>query len=133
MFETIQREEIQRRLESGEAMTLVEALPARYYQDRHLPGAINIPHDEIEERAAERLPDKSAFIVVYCAAIRLSQPIPWIVWVTAMCMNMWRARKTGKAPACHSKPEQKQHATRHETIAGKRRPSRAPFLCFTPV
>ncbi len=68
MFETIQREEIQRRLESGEAMTLVEALPARYYQDRHLPGAINIPHDEIEERAAERLPDKSAFIVVYCAS-----------------------------------------------------------------
>jgi len=47
---------------------LVEALPARYYEDGHLPGAINIPHDEVDALAPSLLPDRDAFIVVYCAS-----------------------------------------------------------------
>ena len=31
------------------------------------PGALNIPHDEVRAKAPEMLPDKNAFIVVYCA------------------------------------------------------------------
>jgi rhodanese-related sulfurtransferase len=50
-----------------DAVTIVEALPAEYYEDAHLPGAINLPHSTVRERAAELLPDKDAAIVVYCA------------------------------------------------------------------
>lgn len=63
----ISREELKARLNSGASLTLVEALPRRYYEAGHLPGAVNIPHDEIAERAAVELPDKQAMIVVYCA------------------------------------------------------------------
>ena len=49
------------------AVTVVEALPAQYYEDRHLPGAINVPHDDVEELAPQLLPDKDAAIVTYCS------------------------------------------------------------------
>lgn len=64
----ITREQLKARLDAGTATTLIEALPARYYQQAHLPGAINIPHDEIRAVAATQLPDKTATIVVYCAS-----------------------------------------------------------------
>jgi rhodanese-related sulfurtransferase len=47
---------------------VIEALPEQYYRQSHIPGAINIPHDEVDARAAELLPDKRAEIVVYCAS-----------------------------------------------------------------
>ncbi|HEY6674631.1 MAG TPA: rhodanese-like domain-containing protein, partial [Rubrobacteraceae bacterium] len=37
-----------------------------YYRHSHLPGAINVPVDELGERAPELLPDKHAEIIVYC-------------------------------------------------------------------
>ena len=43
------------------------ARPA-YFEDAHLPGAINIPHDRVDELAPRLLPDKTARIVVYCAS-----------------------------------------------------------------
>ena len=67
MFRQIKREEIERHLAAHTPITLVEALPEKYYRDGHLPGAINLPHDQVRHRAAELLPDKQAFIVVYCA------------------------------------------------------------------
>jgi rhodanese-related sulfurtransferase len=38
-----------------------------YYRKAHLPGAINIPHDRVDELAPRLLPDETAAIVVYCA------------------------------------------------------------------
>jgi rhodanese-related sulfurtransferase len=66
MVPTITRDEVQRRLADGN-VTLVEALPASNYEDAHLPGAINLPHDEVDTLAPALLPDKQAEIVVYCA------------------------------------------------------------------
>lgn len=68
MFKTITREALVAAMEQGRPFTLIEALPARYYLDRHLPGAINIPHDEIESHASQLPQDKAAMIVVYCAS-----------------------------------------------------------------
>lgn len=68
MTETISREEIRTRLDSGEPITLVEALPPGYFDDNHLPGAINIPHDQVRKLAPVLLPDKAALIAVYCAS-----------------------------------------------------------------
>jgi len=67
MFRHITRQEIQQHLAAKTPMILVEALPEKYYRDGHLPGAVNLPHDQVRQRAAEILPDRSAFIVVYCA------------------------------------------------------------------
>ena len=66
MIETIARAELRDLIEAG-AVTVVEALPAMYYEDAHLPGAINIPHTEVRDLAPALLPDKDAAIVVYCA------------------------------------------------------------------
>jgi len=49
-------------------MTLIEALPKKYFASGHLPGAVNIPHDEIRQKAPETLADTAALIVVYCAS-----------------------------------------------------------------
>jgi rhodanese-related sulfurtransferase len=67
MTQTITRQDLKAILDAGEPITLIEALPSRYYQAGHLPGAINIPHDEIRERAASVLSNKEQAIVVYCA------------------------------------------------------------------
>ena len=61
----IDRNELQHTLER---VTLVEALPEKYYRDVHLPGARHLPHDQVRELAPRVLPDRSAEIVVYCAS-----------------------------------------------------------------
>ncbi len=67
MITEITREELKAKLHRGEDLVLVETLGTRYYEDAHLPGAINIPHTEVEDLAPAMLPDKSAEIVVYCS------------------------------------------------------------------
>ena len=64
---TISREELKAKLDRGEQVTLVETLGSVYYEDAHLPGAINIPHTEVDELAPSLLPDKAAQVVVYCS------------------------------------------------------------------
>lgn len=68
MTKTITREAIKEKLDNKAPITIIEALPQKYFESEHLPGAINIPHDEIQARAPVLLPDKEAFIVVYCAS-----------------------------------------------------------------
>jgi rhodanese-related sulfurtransferase len=68
MHRTITLDELRARLAGPTPPTLVEALPATYYDGGHLPGAINIPHDEVDALAAGLLPDRDAPIVVYCAS-----------------------------------------------------------------
>jgi rhodanese-related sulfurtransferase len=63
----ITRDEIKSLLDEGRSVTLVEALPEKYWKHSHLPGAINIPHDRTRELAPQLLPDKDTLIVVYCA------------------------------------------------------------------
>lgn len=67
MHRTITRQEIERHLAARDPMTLIEALPEKYYRDGHLPGAVHLPHDQVRQLAPARLPDKDAFVVVYCA------------------------------------------------------------------
>jgi len=68
MVETITREDLKAKLDQGAKLTLVEALPETYYADKHLPGAVNIPHDRVDALAPDLLPDRAAEIVVYCAS-----------------------------------------------------------------
>jgi rhodanese-related sulfurtransferase len=64
----IDRDTVQRKLQSSSAPTLVEALPEKYWRDWHLPGAKHLPHDRVRKLASVLLPDRSAEIVVYCAS-----------------------------------------------------------------
>jgi rhodanese-related sulfurtransferase len=48
-------------------LILVEALPPMQYQAAHLPGAVNIPIDQVETLTPTLLPDKDAAIAVYCS------------------------------------------------------------------
>jgi len=68
MTKTITREQIKEKLDAKDQMTIIEALPKKYFDAEHLPGALNIPHDEIQAHVPNMLPDKEAFIVVYCAS-----------------------------------------------------------------
>jgi rhodanese-related sulfurtransferase len=67
MASKITLEELRAELASGAPVTLVEALPEPYYRKEHLPGAINVPHDRVDELAGTLMPNKDATIVVYCA------------------------------------------------------------------
>ena len=64
---TISRDELKRLLDEDAAVTVVEALGPMYYEDAHLPGAVNIPHDQVDALAPVLLPDKAAKVVVYCS------------------------------------------------------------------
>ncbi len=70
MNATITRKELEHRLLSAVRPTLIEALPEKYYVDKHLPTALNMPHDRVDALAPALLPDKSVEIVVYCANIQ---------------------------------------------------------------
>jgi rhodanese-related sulfurtransferase len=61
----ITREELQRAMADGDVVVL-EALPQSYYEAEHLPGAKNMPLDDIDNLAAALVPDRSTPIVTYC-------------------------------------------------------------------
>ncbi len=63
---TITREEVEAMIDAGDAIVL-EALPPAHWEQGHLPGALNLPHDRVDELAPVIVPDKSTPIIVYCA------------------------------------------------------------------
>ena len=67
MVATILRDELKTKIDRGEQFLLVETLPAASYHHAHLPGAINLPPDQVKQLAPILLPNKAADIVVYCA------------------------------------------------------------------
>jgi rhodanese-related sulfurtransferase len=63
----ISRDELLRKIERSDEFTLVDALPPMSYAVSRLPGAINIPPEQVDELAPRRIPDPRTDIVVYCA------------------------------------------------------------------
>jgi rhodanese-related sulfurtransferase len=61
----ITRDELKAKMDRGDDFVLVEALSQKHYRSSHLPGAINLPYEFVDE-AEKVLPDKRAEIVVYC-------------------------------------------------------------------
>lgn len=68
MTKTVDLDQLKSLIANGNAPVLIEALPEKYFLDGHLPGARHLPHDEVKEKAAQVVPDKSVPIVVYCAS-----------------------------------------------------------------
>jgi rhodanese-related sulfurtransferase len=63
----IGRVELRQKLESGDELVLVDALPPIAFAASRLPGAINIPPDSVDGMAELRIPDRETEVVVYCA------------------------------------------------------------------
>ena len=68
MTNTISRDELKQKIDRKDDFFRVETLPATAYHHAHLPGAINLPPDQVASGAAKLIPNKSADIVVYCAS-----------------------------------------------------------------
>ena len=68
MNKIVARNQLQARLAANPALVLLEALPEKYYNDWHLPGARHFPHDQARALAPDVVPEKDAEIVVYCAS-----------------------------------------------------------------
>jgi rhodanese-related sulfurtransferase len=65
---TITRDALKQKIDRNDNFKLVETLAKVAYEHEHLPGAINLPPDQVTTLAPQLLPDKNAEIVVYCAS-----------------------------------------------------------------
>jgi rhodanese-related sulfurtransferase len=64
----VSRDDLWQKIQSGDAFVLVDALPQMSYARSHLPGAISMPPEWVDERAARRIPDPNTEVVVYCTS-----------------------------------------------------------------
>ena len=64
----ISRDELKSKIDRKGKFALVETLPRATYDHVHLPGAVNLPLDQVQTLALKLLPDKAAEIIVYCAS-----------------------------------------------------------------
>ena len=60
-------DELKERLDRGEPLVLVDVREADEWRQGHIPGAIHLPRGFLEMQAEQKLPDKDAPIVCYCA------------------------------------------------------------------
>ncbi|HSB12374.1 MAG TPA: rhodanese-like domain-containing protein [Blastocatellia bacterium] len=65
MVGTISRDELTEKIARHDNFRLVEVLPEAEYHEAHLPGAINLPPEQVTRLAPKRLRDRDAEIVVY--------------------------------------------------------------------
>ncbi len=63
----IATEELHALLEGGGGLVLVDALSPISYAGAHLPGAVNIPPERVDDLAPRRIPAPDTPVVVYCA------------------------------------------------------------------
>ncbi len=64
----IEWEELRGKIQEGERFVLVDALPPMSFAHSHLPGAVNLPPERVDDLwVARRIPDRDVEIVVYCA------------------------------------------------------------------
>ena len=73
MYKQITQDEAKRIMDSEEEHIILDVREQEEFAEGHIPGAILIPHTEIEDKAKDLLPDKNAQILVYCRSGRRSK------------------------------------------------------------
>jgi rhodanese-related sulfurtransferase len=64
-------EELHRKLtDRADRFYLIDTLPHDSYVNRHLPGALSLPLEELAADAAEVIPEKDVEVITYCASPR---------------------------------------------------------------
>jgi rhodanese-related sulfurtransferase len=96
-MKTISLQAILSALDEGRPPTFVEALPKQYFDQGHLPRALNINVGEVKDKAPTALPDKRAPIVVYCASASCTNSDQVALQLTALGYTDVAVFKGGKA------------------------------------
>jgi rhodanese-related sulfurtransferase len=65
---TITRDELCEKIERGDDFVLIDALAPMSFAHSHLPGAINLPPEWVDDRGPRRIPDLDTDVVVYCSS-----------------------------------------------------------------
>ena len=65
-YERISMEQAAEYMEYEQGYALVDARTREEYAEGHIPGAVCIPNEEIEELAPKLLPDCEQMVYVYC-------------------------------------------------------------------
>jgi len=63
----ISLDELKRRIEAKEGYTIVDVREKEEYRGGFIPGAVSVPRGYLEQNIENRVPDKNAKIVTYCA------------------------------------------------------------------
>lgn len=62
----ISQTEMMQRIEAGHEQLILDVRSPEEYAEGHVPGAINIPHDQLSSRVAEIGSHKNKDVVLYC-------------------------------------------------------------------
>lgn len=73
VYVNITAEEAKEIMDAEEGYIVLDVRTQEEYDEGHIPGAIQISHDEIEEKAEGMLPDKDQLLLVYCRSGRRSK------------------------------------------------------------
>ena len=65
-YKQISQEEAKEIMDSMKEFVILDVRTKEEYDEKHIPGAVLIPNEEILERAEAELPDKEMTILVYC-------------------------------------------------------------------
>lgn len=65
-YKRISAEDAKKMLDENPDAVLLDVRTDSEYKEQHIEGALLIPDYEIEDKAAEELPEKDALILVYC-------------------------------------------------------------------
>ena len=73
VYVNITAEEAKQIMDNEEGYIILDVRTQEEYDEGHIPGAIVISHEEIEEKAEDVLTDKDQLILVYCRSGRRSK------------------------------------------------------------
>lgn len=69
----ISQQEAKRIMDTQKDYVILDVRTEEEYDEAHIPGAINIPDFEMEDRAEDELTDKNQLLLVYCRSGRRSK------------------------------------------------------------
>ena len=73
VYVNITAQEAKEIMDTQEGYIILDTRTREEYDEKHIPGAILIPHDGIMEKAENILTDKDQLILVYCRSGRRSK------------------------------------------------------------
>ena len=65
-YMNISQKEAKRLMDTQENYIILDVRSQEEYDEKHIPGAILIPHTQVEDLAFDMLPDLDQLILVYC-------------------------------------------------------------------
>jgi len=65
-YQTMEINDAAEMIAADDGHLLVDVRTKEEFEEKHLPGAILLPVDDIKDGKLERLPDKSQIILIYC-------------------------------------------------------------------